>query len=88
MREKRIMIISSPFSNPTVYIFFGVDTNPTISVTLKQKDLYEFISGHVDGTTADIRIKGMKMYNKKIQKELREYLITKNSYNSCPIELI
>lgn len=88
MREKRIMIISSPFSNPMVQIFFGMDREATISVSMKQKDLYEFVSSHIDGTTTEIKIKGMRMYNKKIQKELREYLITKNSYNSCSIELI
>lgn len=88
MREKRIMIISSPFSNPMVQIFFGMDREATVSVSMKQKDLYEFVSSHIDGTTTEIKIKGMKMYNKKIQKELKEYLITKNSYNSVSIELI
>ena len=87
MREKRIIVNCAPFANPSVHIFFGMDPQPAVSVSLKQKELYEFISGHMDGVT-EIKIKGIKFYTKKIQTELREYLITKNSYNSASIELI
>ena len=87
MRDKKIIINCAPFTNPTVHIFFGSDPQPEVSVSLKQKDLYEFVSGHMDGTQ-EIKIKGIKIYTKKIETELREHLITKNKFNSVSIELI
>ena len=84
--EKTIIINCTPFSNPIVFIKM-VGKDECISTTVSNKQLYSFIAEHMDHVS-EIKIKGMKIYTKKIEKELREYLISTSRYNSVSITLI